>query len=382
MNAISTSHPNVETLLGSSPSTGEPPTFQPIGTDPIFDMIEQHRAAYAKGEARGLSDRQHNKLADKADRLLKTMLATEPTTAAGLRALTEYMRDYVKGGDTQAAEWALDALARGWRAMPEGTGRSVQPPHTVADDPDPIFGLIENHKAARVAFDAVLEPTAHLVKTPKHLEVAVEAAADAEREARYDMHETTPMTLAGLAAYVAYFHDYVKVPEGMKLGQLEEIGWEALPTIAEAMTNLLPSMTRAAPIHPSSTAATAKADINLRVLGAVLDKNEVECARLRPAYNASEDDDAVTTEYELYDEHSKTLTESIIDEQATTLEGFVVKARALAYIYHDGLIPEVLRLNLDTTSSRLIWSILSGLVALGTQSAVLTPVADAIEEAA
>ena len=51
------------------------------------------------------------------------------------------------------------------------------------------------------------------------------------------MHQAVPTTMAGLAAYVAYWHAYTS-PPGLRLTQLEEIGWEAVPTIAEAMANL------------------------------------------------------------------------------------------------------------------------------------------------
>lgn len=69
----------------------------------------------------------------------------------------------------------------------------------------------------------------------------VEATGDAEREARFDMHQTVPQTIPGLLAYIGYWTEYTgPVREGGN-GNLEDVGWEALPTIAEAMAALFPA---------------------------------------------------------------------------------------------------------------------------------------------
>lgn len=109
---------------------------------------------------------------------------------------------------------------------------AVQTPTSV----DPIFAAIEKHKAAQAAFDAALEPDDG--DGPD-----VGRMSDAEREARYDMHEIGPQTVAGLVAYVTYWNRYIGPPREGGVGQLD-IGWEALPTIAEALEKLFPVATK------------------------------------------------------------------------------------------------------------------------------------------
>ena len=107
----------------------------------------------------------------------------------------------------------------------------------LAADPDPILAAIKRHRAAEAAFQASFDESANMVRIPYDIAERQSAAGDAETEARYDMHQVVPTTMAGLAAYVAYWHAYTS-PPGLRLTQLEEIGWEAVPTIAEAMANL------------------------------------------------------------------------------------------------------------------------------------------------
>lgn len=98
---------------------------------------------------------------------------------------------------------------------------------------DPIFAAIEKHKAAYAAFEVALEPDDG--DGPD-----VGRMSEAEQEARYDMHEAVPQTVAGLSAYVAYWNRYLGPPKDGGAGQLS-MGWEALPTIAEALETLFPS---------------------------------------------------------------------------------------------------------------------------------------------
>ncbi len=103
---------------------------------------------------------------------------------------------------------------------------------------DPVFAAIEKHRAAAAAFEKSFDESARMVDIPADIEDRQSAAGDAETEARHDMHQVVPTTLAGLAAYVAYWERFTNPPE-LRMTQLEFIGWEAIPTIAEAMENLL-----------------------------------------------------------------------------------------------------------------------------------------------
>ncbi|WP_131113391.1 hypothetical protein [Lichenihabitans psoromatis] len=106
---------------------------------------------------------------------------------------------------------------------------------------DPIFAAIDNHKAANAAFLAALNKTAWLSRPPSDLAAATEAASEAEVEARHDMHEVVPQTIAGLAAYVAYWSAFVGPDLDDGLGEVSSIGWEAISTIAQASAALFPT---------------------------------------------------------------------------------------------------------------------------------------------
>ncbi len=108
----------------------------------------------------------------------------------------------------------------------------------LAAEPDPVFAAIERHRAAEAAFQASLDESTGMVHVSNDIADRQRAASDAETEARYDMHQAVPTTMAGLASYVAYWHAHTS-PPGLRLTLLEEIGWEAIPTIAEAMSNIV-----------------------------------------------------------------------------------------------------------------------------------------------
>ena len=130
--------------------------------------------------------------------------------------------------------------AAGAAAMATGPVHYTSSGLDPAAEPDPIFAAIERHREAAAAFEASFEESRHMVHIPADIEGRQTVAGDAETEARFDMHQAVPTTMAGLAAYIAHWRTYTS-PAGKRFGPLEEIGWEAIPTIAEAMANLLPA---------------------------------------------------------------------------------------------------------------------------------------------
>ncbi len=126
--------------------------------------------------------------------------------------------------------------AAGASALAQGEIVTTLPsPLDPAAEPDPIFDAIERHRAAEAAF-------VEMVSTSDDFDDRHRVASDAEIVARHDMHQAVPTTMAGLAAYVAHWSAFTNPPEfRLRLTQLDEIGWEAVPTIAEAMANLLRS---------------------------------------------------------------------------------------------------------------------------------------------
>ncbi len=131
--------------------------------------------------------------------------------------------------------------AAGTSALDQGSATTASPPAIdPAADPDPIFAAIDRHREAVAAFEASFDESAGMVHVPVDIEARQELAGDVETDARYDMHQVVPTTLAGLAAYIAHWNTYTS-PPGLKVGPLEEIGWQAIPTIAAAMATLLPA---------------------------------------------------------------------------------------------------------------------------------------------
>jgi hypothetical protein len=111
-------------------------------------------------------------------------------------------------------------ILRGLTALPFA-GSSVVSAATAT--PDPVFAAIEKHKAAWAAFEAADSKGCGIIHIPAEIEADSFDASQVEEEARFDMHETVPQTIAGLAAYVAYWHEFTKPPEGKEFGQLDEI---------------------------------------------------------------------------------------------------------------------------------------------------------------
>jgi hypothetical protein len=104
-------------------------------------------------------------------------------------------------------------------------------PASAADDP--VFALIEAHRAA----DAALLVTLRAVDGHDNDDaVAVDAAHQAELSALYDLIEAVPTTLAGVIANLRYIADHVVARSGHRLGD-DEIN-PLLWNLAEALEGL------------------------------------------------------------------------------------------------------------------------------------------------
>ena len=99
---------------------------------------------------------------------------------------------------------------------------------------DPIFDAIERHRQSDEAHRTAVLKGAHLIEIPAEIEAESGAASDAEVMARHDMHEIVPTTMAGLMAYVVHWQEYTSKDRW----NLEQVGWEAFPTIAEALRTI------------------------------------------------------------------------------------------------------------------------------------------------
>jgi hypothetical protein len=107
-------------------------------------------------------------------------------------------------------------------------------------------------------------------------------------------------------------------------------------------------------------------DARLLALGAKLDRIEEQAAPLRDIVNAI--DDTTHPAFDAYDAleiAGRDLSNLIAEEPAATVEGFAVKARAVSYIYHEGVTIESLFDGQKSTDYRLIVSIVTGLLAIG-----------------
>ena len=122
------------------------------------------------------------------------------------------------------------SILRGLASLPAMAAPAV----LMAAIPDPIFAAIERHRQADEAHKVAVMKRAHLIDIPAELEAESGAASDAEVLARHDMHEIVPTTMAGLMAYVAHWQEYTSKDRW----SLEQVGWEAFPTIAEALQTI------------------------------------------------------------------------------------------------------------------------------------------------
>jgi hypothetical protein len=103
-------------------------------------------------------------------------------------------------------------------------------PASAADDP--VFALIETHRAADAALLVTLRANDHVNGDA----VAVDAAHQAELSALYDLIEAVPTTLAGVIANMRYIADHVVAESSHRLGD-DEIN-PLLLNMAEALDSL------------------------------------------------------------------------------------------------------------------------------------------------
>jgi hypothetical protein len=92
---------------------------------------------------------------------------------------------------------------------------------------DPVFGLIETHRAAHAALEAAIYRDAD--------DGSTETAHETEQSALIDLIEAVPMTLAGVIATMRYIADVVPGDEGLLLP--DEIN-PLLANLAGALSNL------------------------------------------------------------------------------------------------------------------------------------------------
>jgi hypothetical protein len=97
-------------------------------------------------------------------------------------------------------------------AVPAGLGMAgaISIPAKSACVPDPIFQLIEEHRAARKAFDVLSgnEPAANNPAALYEFELNVHRLGDAARETTVALLTTAPTTLAGAVALLQYLQHY------------------------------------------------------------------------------------------------------------------------------------------------------------------------------
>jgi hypothetical protein len=117
------------------------------GPDPIFDLIERHRAAWQ--EYCDDSDDGGEESTDEADRLMMQFLHVQPTTVAGCAALLAYCADWIERQNGSfpnvdgARNWwstptplplrSIAILPACWRGSP-ARWRRRQPPDAAAAD--------------------------------------------------------------------------------------------------------------------------------------------------------------------------------------------------------------------------------------------------------
>jgi hypothetical protein len=123
-----------------------------VTTDPIFAAIDAHRQAEAACSACGdLPGGAPDELADRWGEAFRALVRTRPTTPAGLVALTTWAReDSLDGEDDQHRLTAtIDDAVRGM------SGLEPWSPSPTAGI-DPVYAVIERHKALSSAYDTAV----------------------------------------------------------------------------------------------------------------------------------------------------------------------------------------------------------------------------------
>jgi hypothetical protein len=95
----------------------------PAMADPIFVLIERHRAARlaCNNCPRGISDDDLDALMDREGDAMAGLLAARPGTWPAFAALAAYLNDHItRSGDWHSASACLAALAEGSRRLVEG----------------------------------------------------------------------------------------------------------------------------------------------------------------------------------------------------------------------------------------------------------------------
>lgn len=125
--------------------------------DPIFVAIDRHKAAVAATEASGEDD-VSDKLSDRDTALARKLMATVPTTRAGLLAMLGYVQHAdethaisLKSNDDQLAA-LLSSIEGAVRTLPNAKGPAATAARNAKQD-DPIFVAV---KTARATFRAWL----------------------------------------------------------------------------------------------------------------------------------------------------------------------------------------------------------------------------------
>jgi hypothetical protein len=191
-----------------------PVALPAAAADPIFAALEAFRLAEEKFYA--VDGDIPDEVGDRWSRAIDVVIQTRPTTPAGLVALTGFVRDLGTRQDRGDAgfgdkQWSLalaavDDAARGMAGLQPW---SLIRTETVSFAPDPVFDLIEAHRAAFAAWMAALALQARLERAGDR-DAANEVAENPCHEANEAFQAlvgASATTMPGLRAKVAYFED-------------------------------------------------------------------------------------------------------------------------------------------------------------------------------
>lgn len=214
---------------GEYPLAQNEDTPASVEPDPIFAVIERHRAARAAtiGLDDGKDKEGYEDAHDARMEALEAVESTRPTTIAGLLALARHMDRYLREDagsdrytDASADGFALSALINACLSLSKPTA-NVAAFDTAAD---PIFAAIRKHADARAVFSATVNPqdtawvrqnggdTSDEAMAPAR--AAYEAACAAEMQAWGALFETQPTTLPGVLALLRHCQAWAPSNDG------------------------------------------------------------------------------------------------------------------------------------------------------------------------
>lgn len=196
-------------LIGAVEGFGAPteqPAVEQPAVDPIFAAIARHRAAWAAWQAANEEGGDDGPAQRKYYTALDALIATTPTSVAGIAALARHWREHLQGQPfpDHGTLWDYAANTHGGRQLHNLIGAVERFGAVVAADP--VFAAIEAHRKAQTRLSEI---------EPSDDDHAWQKALDAQLAAYVALTKTPPTTAQGFVALARYLEGHLSTNLGV-----------------------------------------------------------------------------------------------------------------------------------------------------------------------